>query len=165
MENDDKVLVLSPKVDIPVAKVPATKKGIREYVDLIKSKVIAKELSGVEAVAAAKILESLSKSIKTDYAIKDAIADELDVSDDAVVLSNGVKVTKQNRASYDFTVCEDDIWDYLTEKQNNIKESLKAREAWLKTLKVETPDPTTGIFIKPPVKIDNDVYIVTLPKE
>lgn len=54
-------------------------------------------------------------------------------------------------ASYDFSVCNDSVWNDLKIQINTLTEGLKAREKFLKTLSKPMADPETGEVINPPI--------------
>ncbi len=56
----------------------------------------------------------------------------------STALAFGNKIVQSNRKYFDFSECNDPIWDKLTEIQNKTKELLKTREAELK-LKANAP--------------------------
>lgn len=58
-------------------------------------------------------------------------------------------IDKKSPDSYDFTTCNDSVWNELKQQEADIKLKLKEREAFLKSLREEVANANTGELIKP----------------
>lgn len=65
----------------------------------------------------------------------------------------GCEITERvTGASYDFTACNDDIWNDLTHQIDILSQAKKEREKFLKALSKPVADTETGNIINPPIK-------------
>lgn len=65
----------------------------------------------------------------------------------------GCEITERvTGASYDFTACNDEIWNDLTAQINILNDATKEREKFLKALTKPVADTETGNIINPPIR-------------
>jgi hypothetical protein len=68
-----------------------------------------------------------------------------------ITLYNATIISKSDPDKYDFTVCEDPVWDDLDKQEKDIKARKKKREDFLKNL-TEDMAMMDGVVIHPPSK-------------
>lgn len=97
-------------------------------------------------------LESLIKKIKEgieNTAINEA--DKYDKKEMPIVSGFQFSVVPTS-TKYDFANCGDSVFNQLSVSEKLIKEQVKERTDWLKTLKMPAINEETGEIINPPVK-------------
>lgn len=107
-----------------------------EITSSIKQRVFDGEVSAVDTGIILKKLEKICKDIKEDKVFNDFVKDEtIKAFDGKALIKFGFKISERNnRTAYDFTVCNDPLYNKLAEIQAEIKEAIKAREEQLKAL-------------------------------
>lgn len=93
-------------------------------------------------------LEKLIKEIKADTTIRDILKKEIDGK--AAVIG-GIEFSIQEVKRYEFATCGDSEWLEMSRNMEKLKEKMKAREAFLKSIPaVGTVCPETGEIIHRP---------------
>lgn len=64
--------------------------------------------------------------------------------------SDAFKIETADRTDYDFSTCNDSVWNDLQLQLSYIKECIKKRETFLKSLTEPVANPETGELITPP---------------
>lgn len=143
---------------------PRSKTEIGNYVELIKQDILSGYINPLESALMIKAFEDILKALKDDAEIKAYINKESDKYTEKTIDFHGAKITKQDRPKYDFSVCDDAIWNLLQNKLLQTQCEIKGRENWLKTIKEPTCDTDTGQMINPPSKQNTSILSITLKK-
>ena len=132
----------------------------------IKSRVLDGELQPLDVAMALKGMEDLTKSIRGDSLVQDAIIEEVEKYG-KVANYKGAKITvKEVGTKYHFNECNDPVWDFLKQQMDEISQKMKDREAFLKSIKGHETivnEETGEVYtIKMPGKESKTGYMVTL---
>ena len=94
-----------------------------------------------------KALEEVVKAVRGNLTVKHTVMQALSLYPEKTVELYGAQITKKlSPARYDYSVCGDPTYTGLTVQMDDIKAEMKAREAFLKSLKapITLVDDTTG---------------------
>jgi len=137
---------------------PMCRDKIKSFVDKIASEVEAGMIDPVKLAVYLKSIEELINAVKNHYAIKEAINDGTSLYPEKKFYAFGAEITKTSRTTYNFTTCQDPVYNDLVAQQEQLKEVIKAREAVLKT----GVDPVTGETFTKPVPITTGFLTIKL---
>ena len=143
---------------------PQSKEQIAQYVMMVKDDILSGYVNPLESALMLKAFEDILTALKGDKDIRAYIEQEADKYVEKTIDFHGAKITKQDRAKYDFENCEDSTLKLLYQQAEQIKCNIKARESWLKTLKEPTVCIETGEVINPPAKTKQVIISITLKK-
>lgn len=133
-----------------------TKSTLSDIVGQVVKAVEAGNSTACEAVAFAKFLEEIAGQIKK-ATINDNKVTELAFDEAAESVNvRGAVVSQFNATRYDYSTCNDEMWNQLTEDIKDLSNMKKSREVWLKALTKESADPVTGEMVMPPLKKVSD---------
>ena len=112
-----------------------------------------------------KGVEEAVKAVRKNKAVRSAVMDSIDRYNEKTFEFSGVQVQKKNApAKYDFTVCNDPIWERQQKELAELKEAIAKRETFLKGINgsEHITDPSTGeiIEVKEPVKTQGETFAV-----
>ena len=145
----------------------SNKEKIQSMTKSVKSMVLEGEVNALDVAITLKGMEDFTKALRGDALIQDATLEELEKHGGKTVVFKGAKFSiKDMGVSYDYSECGDPTWDDLNEKMNVLKEKIKAREEFLKSIQgsVTIVDADTGEVstVYPPVRRSKTGYAVTL---
>lgn len=122
----------------------------------VKDKIMNGTLNPLEFYRQAKLMSDCIDDLKKDPDILDCAHSEVLKYGKEKPSVNGAIVTMSSRSTPEYSTCGDPVYDEL-------KEKLKAREQFLKSLPSEgTVDPGTGLLIKPPVTRESSFITVKI---
>jgi hypothetical protein len=175
METVTNQIMLSPD-NVPVL----SKTNAQTFHQMVKQRIYESGNGLFEYVETVKFMASLDKQINGDSAskidpdtefiayVRDQI--KLNSDKDNFTSQRGVKFTiAETGTSYDFSRCADPVLIELEEQEKRIKEDIKQRKDFLKTIPptgmimtVKETGETVEIF--PPTKTSKSSFKVSLPK-
>jgi hypothetical protein len=143
---------------------PSNKTEIAMYSRKLKSEILASNDDPLEILKQLKIVESVIADILKDTDIERHFLAEAYKYVEKTFDHKGVKFTiGEVGVKYDFSECGDPGYFDLVKQSEEIKEKLKAREEFLKTIPDEgTVDPGTGVFINKATKSSKSKVTVRL---
>lgn len=151
-------------------EIPVTRTGQKELGDIMKKSLADGEMNPIEAVVKAKSLyEVLSLFLKDDD-VKGLVVNECSKYGKGETPSfSGAKVqVKETGVKWDYTDCGDPVYDSLALQMEELKQRMKQRESYLKTIterKTEIDEATGEIYtILPPVRTATTSYSITYNK-
>lgn len=151
-------------------EIPVTRTGQKELGDIMKKSLVEGETNPIEAVVKAKSLyEVLSLFLKDDD-VKELVVNECSKYGKGETPSfAGAKVqVKETGVKWDYTDCGDPVYDSLVLQMEELKQRMKEREAYLKTItarKTEVDEDTGEIYtVLPPVRTAGISYSITYNK-
>ena len=109
-----------------------------EVINNVIGEVLEGNINPLELEMKLRALEDISKKIRADIRIKNAVYDEALNYNGQQYLEHEIKITTRNTADYK----DDEEWTLL-------KAKIKAREVFLKSLKEPIIDKDTGEMIQP----------------
>lgn len=164
--------------DIVISK-PAADAVAQRFYD----QVMEGEKSPTQIVEFINFVASVGDALKNKEDIKgknkwvDLVREEIEKNGEKgkFVSKYGTKFSLQEVATkYDYTKCGDPIWTNLNAQIEELKEKIKVRETFLKSLttavQMSFPDPSTGELLEnvnlfPPVKSSTSSYKTELLKD
>lgn len=157
--------------ELLINKIPTTKSEQEQLASLFAQKVLDGEISAMEAVIQMKsISESISIFLKNND-VRDAVIRETEKYGKGETPSyKGADVqVKETSVKYDFTGCNDSVWDKLNKEKKEVDEKIKHRESFLKLVngsKTEIDEETGEIYtILPPARSSTTSYSITFKKQ
>ena len=138
----------------------------RRFVQMIEDGDVNPLDTIVKMHAVGKLVEGVTKNIM----VKDAVKAELEKYGTKTVKYNGVTFQlKAVSTKYDYSVCNDPIWQRLKNNADTANTDLKDREEFLKMIPMEgitQVDPLTGEVVETsrPDKRSEDGYSITIDK-
>jgi len=144
---------------------PATKAERETFVQMCVAEILEGNRNPLELELMLKNLEETVNAIRKNPDIKSAIQAEAEKYTEKTFKAFGCTITKTNRTTYDFTGCNDSVYNDLKEAETKAKESLKDRENLLKTIKPGTSiaNTETGEEIFPPATSTSEFLTIKLP--
>ena len=137
---------------------PMTRDEIKIFVDKVAEEVNGGLIDPMKLAVYLKSIEETIKAVKTHYIVNDAITEGAELYPEKKFLAFGAEITKSSRTTYNFTVCNDQVYNGLIEQQEQIKEVIKARESVLKS----GIDPATGETFQKPIPMATEFLIIKL---
>jgi len=137
---------------------PMTKDAIKSFVDTVANEVNNGDIDALKLAVYLKSLEETIKAIKSHYVISDAITEAADLYPEQKFVIFGAEVQKSKRTTFDFSVCNDPVYNGLVKEQEQTKEVIKAREMVLKS----GIDPSTGEQFTKPVPVTTEFLTIKL---
>lgn len=143
---------------------PDNKTEMAMYSRKIKSEILAYDQDPLKILRQFKYVQKVIDDILQDKDIREHFVIEAEKFGAKSFDHLGVKFTIcEVGTKYNFKDCGDPKWFDLTTELESLKDKIKARESFLKTLPDEgTVDPDTGVFINKATKTSTTNVNVTL---
>jgi hypothetical protein len=143
---------------------PETKEQVKDYTRLIKESVLNGEVEPLQFAATVSALEQLFKALKADHLIKDVILEEAEkYRSKSFEKGNAKFQVKEVGVKYNFKNCNDYEYEQHLIDLQTVKDNVKARETFLKTI---TPEievyGSDGIQLNPVIKTSTTQVVVIL---
>jgi hypothetical protein len=142
---------------------PSNEGEIKRFVTLIKSEILSK---GDDPLKVLKQLKMVEKTI--GILLKDKELDNYFI-DEAIKYGTSFEHLdthfdiRETGTKYDYSTCNDSVWNYLNEKSDKLNEELKSRELFLRNIPLEgVVNPETGELIYRPAKTSTTKVAVKL---
>ena len=145
-----------------------TKESIKEQsINLLKD-LDEGHITPLQLAAQLKFVEDIITNVKEELRQR-VIAEQDKYGKERMSYHGATFDIKEAGVKYDFSKCEDVIWNDIDKKMQMLTERKKEREAFLKTIKERFTfvDESTGeiITIYPPQKKSTTTYSITWNKE
>lgn len=146
---------------------PMTKKSRATFIEMAVNEVTSGTRNPLELEIALKNVEEIVKAIRANEDWKRAAIDEAHNYPEKSFEFHGVKITKTNHTAYDFNDCGDSALNVMEESLSNLKEDIKDRKDFLKTIKpgMEVADGGSGELLNPPAKMTTEGLTLSFPNE
>lgn len=144
---------------------PQTKSERELFVNMCMDEVLSGNRNPLELEVMLKNMEETINAIRKHPTFVECVMREVEKYPEKTFTFKGVKITKTVRRTYDFSVCGDSEYEELVQTQAVIKEKIKAREEFLKTLKPEfqIADAKTGNILNCPLVYTTESISIKLP--
>jgi hypothetical protein len=143
---------------------PCTKAEIEKFSVILKDEALNGYVNPLEFYVKLKaIIETCSRLIADDEIQTAAMKEhEKEGLKEVCVLGSKVMI-RENGTRYDFTGCNDPIWEDCKTLADTATKTLKDREAFLKTIRpgMKVADAETGELLSAPVKLSKTGIVVT----
>jgi hypothetical protein len=125
-------------------------------------------ISPLQLATQLKFVEDIITNIKEELRQR-VVAEQSKYGKDKMSYHGAEFDIKEAGVKYDYSQCQDTIWDDLKQQLNDLNDKMKEREAFLKTLKERFTyiDESTGeiITLYPPQKKSTTTYVITWNKK
>ena len=143
-------------IDI-IGTFPVRKAELQDYAALVKDGILHSDKK-CELAAVLKAMEDFFGLLRDDPDIKAAIQKEFEKYGMKTVEFADFKMTRVDRATKDYSGCNDQPLAKLQQEETRIKEAIKAR----KTMLDNGLDPFTGEILTRPVSVMKEYLTITL---
>lgn len=146
-----------------------TKSAIKEMASNAVNSVL-EEGDPLKVAEALTAMEVFIKEVKDSKEFKDYVREEITKYGKGYTSNSGAKIeTIEAGTSYDYNVCGDTVWEWISSQINGLTASRKEREKFLQTVPtggLVITDELTGETVKiyPPSKTSTSTYKITLEK-
>lgn len=165
-------------------QVSISDQGVDQVATKLYNDILEGHTTAVTVAEMFKFVEEVGKSVKGksddngQNTFVDLVRDEIKASSDngkSFTSRYGTKLElAETGTKYDFSICGDPLWDYYTTQMEFLKELIKKRETFLKTITVpysvgnllipETGELHESVELNPPIKTSTSSYKQTLLK-
>lgn len=122
----------------------------------------------LQVAAQFKFVEDVINNVKEELRQR-VIAEQDKYGKERMTFHGATFDIKEAGIKYDYSNCDDTIWNDLKQQLNNLNDKMKEREAFLKTIKERFTyvDESTGeiVTIYPPQRKSTTTYAITWNKE
>lgn len=137
-----------------------------EFATQIIERIESGEADPIQVHLQLKCAEDLIKQVNSNDTYKSTLLDAAEKNGKSFTFHNSKFEIKEVGVKYDFEKCNDPEWYELNAKLDALKDEIKAREMFLKTVSQKGLEIVTGegevITIYPPVKTSTTSVAVTL---
>lgn len=116
---------------------PKDKKEIAIAVSTLKEAIMSGENNPLEIDLALKKMEEVIKGVRDDKEVKAVVLDELQKYTEKTVDFAGCQISKVNRSTYDYDLCNDIELQSLEREYERVNNALKERQKFLQGLPKE----------------------------
>lgn len=147
-----------------ISELPSEKLELEQFKRMLKSEILANDRDSLGILKQLKFIEKTIADILTDKDIEDHFLTEAEKYKEKTFDHLGVKFTVQEVGTkYQYDASGDAIWFDLTKEAETVKEKLKARETYLKSIPDEgTVCPVNGNFLTRPPKTSKSKVTVRI---
>lgn len=144
---------------------PASKKEREVFVQMCVDEITSGSRNPLEFEIMLKNLEETISAIRKRPEVKEVVLQEAEKYPEKTIGFMGTKITKASKTTFYFNECGDSVYNELSAQLAEMKEKVKQRETFLKTIKpgMEIPDVNTGEIIRPPQTATTSYLTITLP--
>jgi hypothetical protein len=125
-------------------------------------------ITPLQLAAQLKYFEDIIANVKEEVRQR-VVAEQSKYGKERMTFKGATFDIKEAGIKYDYSNCDDTIWNDLKQQLNDLNDKMKEREAFLKTLKERFTyvDESTGeiVTIYPPQKKSTTTYAITWSKE
>jgi len=137
-------------------QLPETKDEINNFAVQVSKSVIDGTNNALEVYHQCKCVEETMKKILDN--IKGVTIDEAEKWK-GQKYKNSMISTKEAGVSYDYSVCDDSVWNTLNNSIEQLKAQIKEREKFLKSIQSDVFDDN-GVKLNPPLKKSSGYSVV-----
>lgn len=144
---------------------PATKKEREVFVQMCVDEITSGTRNPLEFEIMLKNLEETISAIRKRPEVKEVVLEEAEKYPEKTIALMGTRITKASKTTFYYNECGDSVYNELSSQLAELKEKVKERETFLKTIKpgMEIPDVQTGEIIRPPQTATTSYLTITLP--
>ncbi len=138
------------------------KKQISDAADNVAKQIKEGDIDGIKTLIAVNKFSRLCKSI--DSNIRKVAPTAIKIGEKEVYEGYGCKLERaETGVKYDYSKCNDEVWDDLDAQIKKLTNEKKEREKFLKSIPDEgIANPETGEIINKPVRTATDNFKITL---
>lgn len=144
---------------------PNSKSEREAFVALCVEEITSGNSNPLDIELMLKNLEETISAVRKHPEVKETILAEAQNYPEKTFKFKGATITKTQRSAYDFSACNDSLYNSLVSDSEALKTKIKEREAFLKTLKPEMniADAETGEMLLPPSVLITESLTIKLP--
>lgn len=122
------------------------------FVYLALNEIRSGSINPLKAVAVLKHIADIADRITKDPDFISLLDEEIGkYGKEEKPTAMGYEISMGQRRTFDFSTCEDEQYNDLKAKEDEVKSKVKAREKFLQSLDKTMIDPDFGTEVKPPV--------------
>lgn len=142
----------------------STKDEVQRFVSNAKNEILSGHENVLKIAVQLKAMEDTIEALRKDPEIKDAFIREAEKNGKTFKLYGAEFQVKETGVKYDYSICNDSTYNELTAKMEALKNEIKSRETFLKSIthSIEAVDTKTGEMLNPPVKTSTTTVTITL---
>lgn len=143
---------------------PATKAERETFVQMCVDEIKSGVRNPLELEVMLKNLEETVNAIRKHPEVKELVYEEAEKYPEKTFKAFGCTITKTSRTSYNYSNCNDSSYNDLKVQEALLKEQIKNREGFLKSLKsgMSVADPDTGEMITGPKTLFTESLTIKL---
>jgi len=143
-----------------LALMPLSKNEIISFTKKMKSEILSGETELYNVAIQLRAMEEVITTLRKDKEIQDYIIDKLQ-KNGSKYITDGVELSVRSVKSYKF----DDLkLSEMKAEMDVLKEKIKARETFLKSITEPVADVDTGVVIEPQIYESNTNLVVSFKK-
>lgn len=142
--------------------IPQTKAEINNYSKIIKDQFLSGENENLLQFKALKVFESIIKQSLADKDIKKSVLNAAEKHGKSAELYNSEFTVCEAGVKYDYSNCNDDIYDQLVKEYNEIGELIKQREEFLKSIGDNEVYNEHGVKLNKPLKTSETIVKIKI---
>lgn len=140
-----------------LTSLPTTPAERRQFIEIAKQEIVEGRYKITEVFPVLKSINTLVDELTKDPEFRDMLSAAINGKYEI----NGMEISEQTVRKYNCAECHDSTYNDLLEQQNKLKEKIKAREEFLKSIPATgIVIPETGEMIYPPVATFETRFVV-----
>lgn len=140
-----------------LTSLPTTPEERRQFIEIAKQEIVEGRYKITEVFPVLKSINTLVDELTKDPEFRDMLSAAINGKYEI----NGMEISEQTVRKYNCAECHDSTYNDLLEQQNKLKEKIKAREEFLKSIPATgIVIPETGEMIYPPVATFETRFVV-----
>lgn len=142
---------------------PSTKEQVSLFVEKYENEILEGNENPLKVAVQLKAMEETIKNLRNSVKIRDVILEEANKYGKSFEEFGAKFNVKETGVSYDFSGCGDSNLESMYKEMEGLKERIKKRETFLKSITDESiADTETGEILLPPCKVSTTSVTVTL---
>lgn len=156
--------------ELIINRIPSSKTEQKEMANAFVSKVTDGNINPIDAVIQMKSLSETINAFLKSGEIKDAVIIECEKygKGERPCYNGAILQLKETGIKYDYSVCNDPVYNRLIKQREYIEQQCKEREEYLKAIskpKAEIDEDSGEVFtLNPPSKQSTTSYSITFKK-
>jgi hypothetical protein len=141
---------------------PETRDEIKTYITNVKERLLLGDVEPMQVFKMLKVYEVIIDELKHDEKIMEMVQNEADKFQEKTFEVFGCKFTKQERPTFDFSVCNDSELTIMENEAAMLATKIKERKDFLKVIPENFVSMDTGEILNRPLKTSKSIIAVTL---
>lgn len=142
---------------------PSNEAELKHYITTLKGEILSGNEDPLKVLRQLKFVEKTIASLLKDSELEEHFLEEANKYGKSFTHADTKFTVQEVGTKYDYSTCNDPIWNDLAEKKEQISEEMKAREFFLKTIPIEgVASLDTGEVICPALKTSSTKVVVKL---
>jgi hypothetical protein len=145
-----------------LTSLPTTPAERRQFIEMAKTEIVEGRYKITEVFPVLKSINTLVDELTKDQEFRDMLSQAINGRHEA----NGLEISEQTVRRYNCAECHDSVYNDLLTQMNSLKEQIKTREEFLRSIPASgMVNPDTGEMLYPPVATFETRFIVKQSKK